>query len=312
MPLSRRDLIAGAIALPSTPAPVLMDQDGGMPDDYLAMALLMTFPNVRPLGVVVTPADCFLEPAVNATRKLLGVMGRTDIHVGASHVEGVHPFPDAWRAGSRTMDTLVKGPLAPLDPEDGPRFLVRKLKESSEPVRLLVTGPLTTIARALDLAPGIARKIAGIAWMGGALNVPGNVDHGPAEWNAYWDPPAAARVWATAIPIVLCPLDITNHVPVTEAFIARLRGQSRYPISKIAAEAYGDALHTGLYFWDVLTASYLGRPELFRLREWETEIVTSGRNAGQTRVRAGARKIHSLDQVNVEAFYDFVLAAWKR
>ena len=47
---------------------VLLDHDGGFPDDYLATALLLTMDSVKTLGVVVTPADSYLEPAVSATR----------------------------------------------------------------------------------------------------------------------------------------------------------------------------------------------------------------------------------------------------
>ena len=36
---------------------VLMDQDGGL-DDYLATMLLMTMDEIECLGVIVTPADC--------------------------------------------------------------------------------------------------------------------------------------------------------------------------------------------------------------------------------------------------------------
>ena len=47
---------------------VLMDHDGGV-DDYLATMLLMTMEQYELIGVVVTPADCYIQPAVSATRK---------------------------------------------------------------------------------------------------------------------------------------------------------------------------------------------------------------------------------------------------
>jgi purine nucleosidase len=94
--------------------------------------------------------------------------------------------------------------------------MVRVLREAPEPVTLMVTGPLTTVATALDMAPDIESKIKEIVWMGGALNVPGNVEKsleagqdGSAEWNVYWDPVSAQRVWQTQIAIVMCPLDLT-------------------------------------------------------------------------------------------------------
>src|SRR6185295_1178457 len=64
-----------AVATPAQRQLVLMDQDGGMPDDYLSVALLLTMETVEALAVVVTPADCYLEPAVSATRKILALMG---------------------------------------------------------------------------------------------------------------------------------------------------------------------------------------------------------------------------------------------
>ncbi|MEG3989673.1 hypothetical protein QUA13_21395 [Microcoleus sp. S28C3] len=47
---------------------VLMDRDGAV-DDYLSVVLLMTMEEVETLGVIVTPADCYIQPAVSATRK---------------------------------------------------------------------------------------------------------------------------------------------------------------------------------------------------------------------------------------------------
>jgi purine nucleosidase len=49
---------------------VLMDRDGAV-DDFLATMLLMTMEDVEPLGIIVTPADCYIEPAISATRKIL-------------------------------------------------------------------------------------------------------------------------------------------------------------------------------------------------------------------------------------------------
>lgn len=88
--------------------------------------------------------------------------------------------------------------------------------------------PLTTVAIALEKAPEIEKKIAKIVWMGGALNVPGNVEKGiepiqdgSAEWNVYWDAVSAAKVWETQIEIMMCPLNLTNQVPVTSDLVQK-------------------------------------------------------------------------------------------
>src|SRR4028118_909688 len=302
---------------------VLMDHDGGV-DDYLATMLLMTMDHVQPLGIVVTPADCYIQPAVSATRKILDLMGRSDIPVAESTVRGINPFPTLYRRDSFVVDHL---PIlneremiqTPLLEETGQEFMVRSLLAADRPVTLMVTGPLTTVAAALDIAPEIERKIEQIVWMGGALNVPGNVEKsleagqdGSAEWNAYWDPIGANRVWQTSIPIVLCPLDITNTVPVTSEFVYKLGKQRQYPVSDFAGQCYALVIPQDYYFWDVLATAYLDHPEFYQLREWETMIVTTGPSQGRTKVDPGGRKICAMDKVDTSSFYAYILQQWAR
>jgi len=302
---------------------VLMDHDGGV-DDYLSTVLLLTMEHIRLLGIVVTPADCYIQPAVSATRKILDLMERGDVPVAESTVRGVNPFPRIFRRDAFSIDNF---PIlnehgearAPLAAETGQAFMARVLREAPEPVTLLVTGPLTTVAAALDLDPGIRPKIKDILWMGGALNVPGNVDpilEGgqdlTAEWNVYWDPPAAHQIWQTDIPITICPLDITNNVPVTAEFVRTIARNRRYPLSDFAGQCYALVTHQDYFFWDVLTTAYLGRPDLFTLREYETVIIPSGISQGRTLVQPGGKKIQALETVNKEAFYQYMLEAWAR
>ena len=298
-----------------------MDHDGGV-DDYLATVLLMTMAHVDPLSVVVTPADCYPRAAVSATRKILDLMGRWSVPVAASTVRGVNPFPRLFRRDSFTVDQLPilnerEEVRTPLVSEPGQEFMARLLQEAPEPVTVLVTGPLTTVAAALDLAPPIEGNIAEIVWMGGALEVPGNVDpilEGgqdlTAEWNAYWDPAAVARVWRTTIPVTICPLDLTDQVPVTPEFLRRLSRERCHPLYDFAGQCYALVTHQSYFFWDVLTTAYLGRPDLFRRRLRQTAVVTEGPSQGRITIAAGGRNIQALDQVDVDAFYGYVLQQW--
>lgn len=302
---------------------VLMDHDGGV-DDYLATALLITMEHVQPLGIVVTPADCYIQPAVSATRKILDLMGCSHVPIAESSVRGINPFPHLYRRDSFIVDHF---PILNQDEtirttlvsETGQDFMVRVLREATDPVTLMVTGPLTTVATALDAAPEIESKIKEIIWMGGALNVPGNVEKsieaghdGSAEWNAYWDPVSAQRVWQTQIPIVMCPLDITNNVPVTSEFVRQLAKQRLYPLSDLAGQCYALVIPQDYYFWDLLATAYLAHPEFYSLREWETTIITTGRSQGRTKVESGGRKIQAMDKVDTERFYAYILQQWAR
>ena len=302
---------------------VLFSHDGGV-DDYLSIMLLMAMEPVEVIGISVTPADCYIEPAVSATRKILDLMGRSEIAVAKSDVRGVNPFPRQFRRDSFSIDLFPilnerESVAAALVAETGQQFIARLLREAPAPVTFLETGPLTTLAAALDLDPGIESKIERLVWMGGALNVPGNIDpiieggqDVTAEWNVYWDPFAAERIWQTKIPIILCPLDITNNVEIKPEFIKRLGRQRRRPISDLAGLCYSLVAHQRYYCWDVLTTGYLGRPDLFTLKEWETEIVTTGPSQGRTKVTPGGRKVLALDSVDKAAFFDYLLAMWRR
>lgn len=303
---------------------VLFDHDGGV-DDFLSLALLLSMEHVETVGVVLTPADTYVKPAVNVTRRIMDLMGFSHIPVAESTVRGLNPFPRAWRQhvfpiehfpllnDKETVDT-------PLAAESGQVFTARVLSEAPEPVTVLATGPLTTISEALKINPVIEGKVKRIVWMGGALNVPGNVDimmepgqDGSMEWNVYWDPPAAHHIWQTTIPLVLCPLDITNHVPVTGEFIRQLSRQRKYPVSELAALCYAIVMkQSGYYFWDVLTTAYLGRPDLYKTQEWETVLIPDGRSQGRTKAEIGGRKVTALDSVNLDGFYQYLLKQWAR
>jgi len=302
---------------------VLMDHDGGV-DDYLATMLLMTMDHIECLGIIVTPADCYVQPAVSATRKILDLIDCSDIPVAESTVRGINPFPSLYRRDSFIVDHLPilnerETIRTPLVAETGQEFMVRVLAQAAEPVTLMVTGPLTTVAAALDTAPEIEAQIKQIVWMGGALNVSGNVEKsfeagqdGSAEWNAYWDPLAAERVWQTQIGIVMCPLDLTNHVPVTSELVQQLGKQRRYPLSDLAGQCYALVIPQDYYFWDVLATAYLAHPEFYQLREWETAIVTTGPSQGRTKIVSGGRKIQAMDRVDTSSFYAYILQQWAR
>ena len=302
---------------------VLMDHDGGV-DDYLATMLLMTMDHIQLLGVVVTPADCYAEPAVSATRKILDLMGCSHIPVAESTVRGINPFPRLYRRDSFIVDHLPilnqnETIRTTLVAESGQDFMVRVLREATEPVTLMVTGPLTTVATALDKAPEISEKIQKIVWMGGALNVAGNVEKsleagqdGSAEWNVYWDPISAARVWQTQIEIIMCPLDLTNNVPVTSDIVYKMGRQRHYPISDLAGQCYALVIPQDYYFWDVLATAYLAHPEFYQLREWETQIITNGLSQGRTKIVPGGRPVYAMDTVDKERFYSYILQQWAR
>jgi len=276
--------------------PVVFDHDGGL-DDYLSLLLLLSYEDIEVLGISITPADTLIEGALPATCKILDLAGRSDVVVAAGTLEGPNPFPFSWRLDCLKVNDLPvlnrrREAVAPVSGLSGQEFLAETLLGAPDPVTLLMTGPLTNLAWALEHRPGVEEKVKELVIMGGALEVGGNVREpghdGTAEWNIYWDPPAAKRVFDSRIPITMFPLDVTNRVPVTEEFRRDFGRQYEYPLSAAAGTIWamtaGWDLATGLpYFcWDTLTTSYLCVPDLCTFREVTCDVVTGGPSQGRT------------------------------
>ena len=306
-----------------SPRLVLMDHDGAI-DDFLSLMLLLTMDEVETLGIVVTPADCYIEAGSSVSRKILGLMERSNIPVAQSTVRGINPFPPDFRRDCKIIDNFPilnesNWVLPPVTDISGQEFIVDRLQNAPQPVTLMVTGPLTTVAEAIALESNIIAKIAEIIWMGGALSVPGNVQRnyaleqdGTAEWNVYWDSIAAKQIWDTTIPLTLCPLDLTNSVPVTSEFIHQLAKQRKHPLSDLAGLCYSLAIPQDYYFWDILATAYLARPELYQTVVRETDIITTGASQGRTVLKPGGRKIRVMTQVDKEQFYNYLLQQFAR
>ena len=120
---------------------------------------------------------------------------------------------------------------------------------------LLFIGPLTNLALALRLSPGIEAGINHLTIMGGTVFGRGNTTPA-AEFNVFADPEAAAIVFAADVPTTVVPWEpCTLHdVPGAEldaAFAAApddaygrfAQGLARHARAVIAGYGGGDVLH---------------------------------------------------------------------
>ena len=289
--------------------------------------MLLSYDDIRLLGISITPADTLAEAALSVTRKILDLARRADVVVAGGTLEGPNPFPFAWRLECLRVNDLPvlnrrAEPLAPVSDLPGQEFLGRALLDARVPATLLMTGPLTNLAWALDHYPEIEDHVDELVLMGGALEVEGNVRQtghdGSAEWNIYWDPPAAKRVFDSGIPITLFPLDVTNLLPVTGEFRRAFGAQYEHPLAAAAGTIWamtaGWDLATGLpYFcWDTLTTSYLARPDLCTFREIPVDVVPDGPSQGRTIIADGGRPVKAATDVDADGFFAHVIETLRR
>lgn len=302
---------------------IYFNHDGGV-DDLVSLFLLLQMEDVELIGVSAIGADSYVEPAVSASIKIINRFSDRDLKVAASSQRGKNPFPKEWRMHAFFVDALPVLNESRIEQRasqselEAYEDIIEKLEASTKPVTLLFTGPLTDLAKALEVAPHITEKIECLVWMGGTFLTKGNVEEpehdGTAEWNAFWDPEAVATVFDTDIEIDMVALESTNKVPLTIdvrqmwADQRDILGVDFLGVCYAGVPPLTHFVTNSTYFlWDVLTTASVGKPELVHVEEVQTEVITKGPSQGRTkRVTEGGRTIRLVDDVHRDDFFDYM------
>lgn len=188
-----------------------LDCDTGI-DDALTIAHLLSRPHVRLVGVSTVSGNTSAAQAAENTLGLLALAGVDDIPVAVGEH---HPRAGEFRGGAVHVhggngvgDVVLPVSAAGAASLSGPELLVASARERPGQVDVLAIGPLTNLARALELEPELPRLVKSLTVMGGAVWVPGNIT-AAAEANIHNDAEAAAVVFAADWRVTLVPLDVT-------------------------------------------------------------------------------------------------------
>ncbi|MET4581365.1 purine nucleosidase [Conyzicola nivalis] len=197
-------------------APYYLDCDTGI-DDALAIAYLLEAAADESRGIDIVGIGSVsgnVSAAVGAvnTLDLIALSGRTDIPVAVGEH---HPQGGEFRGGAPHVhgangigDVEIAASGASVVDESAAEMLVRLAREHAGELRVIAIGPLTNIAAALRLEPGLPSLVKELTLMGGAAAVPGNITP-VAEANIANDADAAAEVFAADWFITMVPLDVT-------------------------------------------------------------------------------------------------------
>lgn len=297
-------------------------------DDLVSLFLLTQMDDVTLSGVSVIPADGFLTPGTEASRKIIDRFGREQVEVARSSSRGVNAFPKEWRMRSFFVNALpllnesgkVEAPVSELPAH---QHLIKKVRDHDGKTTLLCTGPLTDIARALDEAPDIEDKIEQLIWMGGTLNPVGNVQEpehdGSAEWNAFWDPYAVARVWESSLNIRMVALESTNQVPLTVPVRNSWAALRKYTGIDFIGQCYAAVpplvhLETNAtyFLWDVLTTMAAGNPDLVKTKKTLTKVHVDEPSQGRIEAVDDGRPVEVVYDVDTEAFFASIIELAKK
>ncbi|KJY60266.1 nucleoside hydrolase [Lactobacillus apis] len=295
------------------------NHDGNI-DDLVSYLLFLQAPEIKLLGVGAIDADGYVDPSVEVCRKLTNRFNtRGDkLEVAKSNSRAVNQFPEAWRTASYSFNSLPilneSGKMVTKE-ADQPAHLdmVTKLENATAPVTVVMTGPLTDLARALDAAPEIETKIEKLYWMGGSLDGHGNVVQvnadGTQEWNAFWDPYAVERVLASNIPMEVIGLESSEELPLTNELKMHWAGLRKYPAVDLAGQAYSLLVNppiqtAQLYFWDILTVISALYPEVVLTAEKrKVKVITKGTAAGRMEEDPNGREITLVTKADKDLFF---------
>lgn len=300
------------------PKPVIHDNDGHV-DDLLSSILLWLSPEVDLQAVTITNGDCYADQSFEALLKMATYLNLEGAEIAYNEDPVPNPFPDNWRRESYIMnelpifsDNALKKPYQQGKSRKSETLIIDCLNNSKSPLTFVTTGPLTNVAKVFDTRPDLKNKVDEFIIMGGAVSVAGNVEEegNGAEWNLYADPVAAKQIFELGPPVRLVPLDVTNQLPVTKEFLAKLDEQSdRYKSSLLAVKLWSLVKGFEYYFWDTVTAAVLIDPSLFTFKDVRLDIATQGKSQGKLSTSLfGGRKVKVAVGVQREGFEELLLS----
>lgn len=271
---------------------IIVDTDPGV-DDAMAIQFALAADQLEVIALTTVFGNASLELTTANALRLLDIAERTDIPVaagadkplsggfagGVPHVHGDDGQGNTFRPVSRR--TAVSTPAD--------AFLVQQINAQPGELTLVAVGPLTNLARALQLDSTIADKVVEVVVMGGNAFCSGNATPA-AEANVLSDPDAADFVFGAGWPVSMIGLDVTHRVNMPGTVLARLAQLPGNLNAFVAAtvpfyQQFYERVNRidGIYVHDSTVIAYLLAPHLFTFGAYPVRVDTSmGISRGKT------------------------------
>ncbi len=251
-------------------------------DTAFAIALALHDPKLEVLGLLATAGNVGAE---QATQNCLILNDQLDPprwpRIGAAlpveyTMDGTSLHGPGGLGGVRFPSVKLHSPIT------SDKLLVELAKQHPKEAALIVLGPLTTAAVALERHPELADLLDRIICVGGTWREHGNV--GPvSEFHFALDPNAARTVFRAKVPVMVVPLDVTRRLILSPTDLL----SHPDPDSKICAflqkiVAYGIRATAnqfgieGFHLKDVLGIVALARPQAFSMRSVYADVESQG------------------------------------
>ena len=261
-------------------------------DDGAALIFLSRHPSVEVIGAGSIFGNVSLPDAALNLDRLLTWLDGEHIPRGLGAEKPLladMTWFESWQSAyGRTLPWDFQPPA-----ELAANLIIRTIHDHPGQVSILSLGPMTNLALAVRLDPGIVPLTSEVILMGGSFN-----SQNPApEFNVHCDPEAAQIVFNSGWKLHILGLDITRRVhfsrhefaslPDGNPAVELLRWQAPGWIDRMEAmgwEQDGCALH------DAVAAAYLVEDTIFQTEETAVEVeLADPKWRGVTRFSSAAQ-----------------------
>ncbi len=292
---------------------VILDCDMGYyGDDMWAMSMLAQADKagfIDFLGVTSVGGNEIVAVGVNAILNQLEDIERTDIPVYAGTDVPIMGFRDLtkdqpvtggfqWTGGYRQLENYVSpehyhdlGALyneqrgyseTEVQEQGAVDFMIEQVHKYPGQVTIIAVGACTNVALACSMDPTFAENTAGIIYMGGAIDVPGNAN-ACGEFNWFYDPESVQICLNNAFPYqVIVPHDISYHIQIAKDVMDRLEAKEETPVTKAFLEnlapKYEENPTKTNSVWDALTVAPFLCPDLITETEFRDVAIDLNRS----------------------------------
>lgn len=277
--------LAGEKAENMSRIPIIMDVDTGVDDAIAICFALAREDRLNVLGFTTVAGNVGLDRTLPNTLKVVDFLGKkVPVAKGAPKSMFAEKENES-EASVHGTDGLggAEIPAATSKPHNlsAVEFIAETLRNATEKVTLVPTGPLTNIAIFLMAYPELHEKIERIVLMGGAA-LGGNMTP-TSEFNIGVDPEAAHIVFKSGIDIVMLGLDVTHKALTYADEVEAIKG-----IGNKASKFVTDALDfyfkhetkgaqlEGCPIHDACTIAYLIDPTIFTVYDSHVTVDIDG------------------------------------
>lgn len=292
--------------------PIILDVDTGT-DDALALAYAVRSPRIDLVAATTVAGNVSVEKTTANTLAVLDWLGAESVpvHRGASrplvqpHRDAIYFHDEGGLGGAR-----LPASRRSVGADRGPAAVIRLALQRPGELTLVMLGPLTNLAIALNVEPRLADWLRAVVVMAGAYTVPGNTTPA-AEFNVLVDPEAAQQVFAAPFrDLVAVGLDVTERVALTrDDWDAVNSGSSLPPPAALLAEvgkfAFSALSRDQFSLHDPLSVAVAADPSLIQTENVTIEVEPVEPERGRTRI-VGPGSVRVATSVDAErALHDF-------